>query len=260
MWALAIAAICSIAPADTLLDVGDHALWFEIRRGDGPVTIVLEAGGGSGAGSWGPVPDMLFDRTRATVVTYDRAGLGGSDLGPLDLTPTEEMENLHRALKQLDAPGGLLFVAHSYGSMLALRYADLYGEEVVGLVLVDPMNPGFVMATGDFVFTTVPDITKPTTPREHVIVRMKRTFLSLVESVARSEAEIGAPVTVITAGDPWLPDGIHEAWRASHKALIEGRPHRDLVVAQGSDHDVPDRRPDTIVKAVEDVLTALSTR
>lgn len=259
MWSLAIAAICSIAPADTLLDVGDHSLWFEIRRGDGPVTIVLEAGGGSDGGSWGAVPDMLFDRFGATVVTYDRAGLGDSDLGPLDLTPTGEMENLHRALKRLDAPGDLLFVAHSYGSMLALRYADLYAEDVVGLVLVDPMNPGFVMETGDFVYTTVPDVTEPSTRREHVIVRMKRTFAILVESVARSEAGIRAPVTVITAGDPWLPEGIHEAWRASHEALIEGRSHRTLIVAEGADHDVPGRRPDTIVKAVDDLLTVLST-
>lgn len=246
-------------PPDTLLNVGGHALHLEVREGTHLLTIVLESGGGADASSWGTVPDSVARRTGATVVTYDRAGLGSSELGPADLTPEEEVRDLREALDMLGTPPATILVAASYGGMLALLHAALFPDHVVGLVLVDPMNPMFVGETGDFVPSTVPDIAEPRNDRERVVVRMKRTFAALTARTAAIEPELEIPVIVLTAGEPWWRDEeIDRAWRRSHEVMAGRSADRELVVAEGSNHDMADERPDLVVDAVERLLARVN--
>ncbi len=110
-------------------------------------------------------------RARATGVAYDRAGLGASELGPEDLAPAREVRDIHRALERLGLPGATVVIGHSYGGLLALAHADAFPAQVVGLVLVDPMNPRFIAEKGDFLRGTVPDIAEPATNRGRVAAR-----------------------------------------------------------------------------------------
>jgi hypothetical protein len=114
------------------------------------------------------------------------------------------------------------------------------------------MNVRFVQATGDFVQSTVPHIQHPATSRDSALARMVRTFDALVRDPDAGDASLtGVPMVVITAGMPvWGKSPMDQAWRASHEAIAEAAPHRRLVVADGSDHDIPAKRPDTIVDAV----------
>ncbi|HET6341711.1 MAG TPA: alpha/beta hydrolase [Gemmatimonadota bacterium] len=247
-----------ITAPDTLIDVGGHELRIEVREGSRPITIVLEAGGGADASAWATVPDSLALQTGATVVTYDRPGLGGSEVGPVDLTPEEEIRDLSDALDRLGTPAPRILVGHSYGAMLAILHAGLYPSQVVGLVLVDPMNPVFVLETGDFVQSTVPDIAEPANDRERVVVRMKRTFSDLTARTAGFEPALSIPIIVLTAGEPWWDsDEIDRAWRRSHEVIAGRSSDRELMVAKGSDHDVPEERPDLIVDAVNRLLTTV---
>ncbi len=244
---------------DTLVNVGEHALHLEVREGTRLLTIVLEAGGGADASSWATVPDSLAQRTGATIVTYDRAGLGRSELGPADLTPEDEVRDLREALDRLGTPPPTILVATSYGGMLALLHAALYPDHVVGLVLVDPMNPVFVQETGDFVQSTVPDIAEPENDRERVVVRMKRTFDDLTARTSAIEPGLEIPMIILTAGEPWWGDEeIDRAWRWSHEVMAGRSPNRELVVARSSDHDVPEERPDLIVSAVKRLLARMN--
>jgi hypothetical protein len=42
-------------------------------------------------------------------------------------------------------------------------------------------------------------------------------------------------------------------------AIASAAPHRRLVVADGSDHDVPEKRPEAIVEAVLSLTAQLTT-
>jgi pimeloyl-ACP methyl ester carboxylesterase len=244
---------------DTLVRVGGHALHFVVHRGELPITVVFEAGGASNLTSWRDVPQRIAARTGATVVAYDRAGLGGSSLPHDDLTPTQEIRDLHFGLDQLAVPKATILVATSYGAMLAFLNAARFGDEVVGLVLVDPMNARFAQATGDFLASTAPDIPNPVSDRERVIARMNVTFPALVEEVATLEPGLPQPMAVITAGEAWWGrEDIDKAWRRSHEDLAAAGVRRQLIVAEGSGHDVPRERPDVILSAVEQMVTSLS--
>lgn len=240
---------------DTLVRVGSHDLHFILYRGIVPLTVLLEAGGAADLTSWADVPKWLADETGATVVAYDRAGLGGSGPAPADSRPDDEMRDLQAALDQLKVPDNTIVVAHSYGAMLAVLNAGRYPKRVAGLVLVDPMNTRFIEATGDFIFSTVPPIPHPSNERERTVVRMVATFPGLIREVGRLEPGLRQPMVVITAGKPWWGrKEIDRAWRRSHEAIAAAGKHRRLVVAEGSDHSVPEDRPEVIVSSVKELL------
>jgi pimeloyl-ACP methyl ester carboxylesterase len=250
-----LAAALQTVPSDTLIDVGGRRLHFEVHRGSIPVTIVLEAGGAADASSWASVPDSLMRRTGATIVSYDRASLGSSDPGPDDLTPEQEVRDLRDALEKLEVPERTIIVGTSYGAMLTLLHAGFFPDDVAGLVLVEPMNHEFIRETGDFVRNTVPNITEPRNEMERLVMRMSRTLEELTDRVGEIEPELAIPMVVVAAGEPWWGrEEIDRAWRRSHETLAGRQPGRELVVAEGSDHDVPAERPDVIVEAVARVL------
>ena len=238
-------------PLDTLVDVGGYHLHMVVYRGTRPLTIVMETGGGAALAAWSGVEARLAERSGATVVAYDRAGFGESGVGPAELTPRQQVRQLHEALERLRTPPDRIVVGHSYGGLLSLLHAHLYPKQVRGLVLVDPMNARFVKATGDFVQSTVPHIEHPVSAKDTAIARMVRTFDQLARDPAASDDGLKLPIVVITAGQAWWkkPD-IDGAWRASHQAIANAAPRRRLLVADGSDHDVPEKRPEAIVEAV----------
>jgi len=241
-------------PADTLVDVAGYRLHVEVIRGERPVAFVLEEGGGTMLENWMAVPELIAARTGATVVTYDRAGFGDSGLGPADLTPDAQVEDLREALAALDVPERRILVGHSYGGLMALLHAARHPDEVVGVVLVDGMNPRFVAAVGDWIYSTVPSIEDPADDRERALKRLVDTFGNLAAEVGPLEPMLEQPIAVITAGVPWWDDAAaRDEWRASHEAIaaVEGR---WLVVAEGSRHQVAREAPDVIVDATERVL------
>ena len=242
-------------PRDTMVSVGDHSLHLVIRRGTRPVTIVLEAGGGSDLGGWYDVPALLARETGATVVAYDRAGFGRSELGAPDLTPDQEVADLHRALRAVAVPEKTIHVGHSYGGLLALLSAARFPDRVVGVVLVDPMNPRFVERTGDFVFSTAPRIEHPSTIRERAVVRLTNGFRGLLGAVAAIEPTLPQPIVIVTAGRPWWGRAdADQEWRQSHTDMAAASPRRRLILAERSQHDVPRQEPETIVAALELLL------
>ncbi len=164
------------APLDTLVDVGGYRLHMVVYRGTRPLTIVMESGGGVSLAAWSGVEGRLAERSGATVVAYDRAGFGESGTGRAELTPREQVRQLHEALERLGTPPARIVVGHSYGGLLSLLHAHLYPKRVRGLVLVDPMNARFVQATGGFVQSTVPHIEHPASAKDTAIARMVGTF------------------------------------------------------------------------------------
>ena len=238
-------------PLDTLVDAGGYPLHVVVYHGTKPVTIVMESGGGAPLEAWSGVEATLAKRTGATVVAYDRAGFGGSGLGPWTLTPREQVAQLDGVLDRLGTSPERIVVGHSYGGLLATLHAHMFPRRVRGLVLVDPMNARFVAATGDFVNSTVPHNEHPTNTKDSAVARMVRTFEGLSHDPDASDAGLRVPMVVITAGTPWWnkPE-IDRAWRASHEAIVRAGRERRLVVADRSDHDVPEKRPETIVDAV----------
>jgi pimeloyl-ACP methyl ester carboxylesterase len=120
------------------IDLGTHRLHV-LEKGQGSPTIILEAGLMSTVLSWSEIQSTLAQSYR--VVSYDRAGLGWSDLGPMPRTAERMVEELHTLLERAAIPAPYVLVGHSFGGLTMPLFAARYPQETAGVVLVDPVVP-----------------------------------------------------------------------------------------------------------------------
>jgi len=113
--------------------------------------VLLDAGTPGFSAQWGWIQPAIAEF--ATVVSYDRPGLGWSDPRRDDGAhdPRATAEGLHAALQKLGLPGPYVLVGHSYGGLTSRVFAAAYPAEISGLVLVDPSHPdqGSRLGVGD---------------------------------------------------------------------------------------------------------------
>jgi pimeloyl-ACP methyl ester carboxylesterase len=119
-----------------LVSLPDHR-WINLRcSGQGAPLVLLEAGFGSGSVAWPKLQPMIAARTR--VCSYDRAGYGFSDPGPLPRHGAAIARDLDNALRAAKLSGPYVVVGHSAGGLYAQLFAGRRRREMAGLVLVDP--------------------------------------------------------------------------------------------------------------------------
>lgn len=126
--------LATYPPAGRLVDIGGYRLHLDCR-GEGSPTVVMDAGLGGSSLDWRLVEADVSSTTR--VCTYDRAGMGWSDAGPLPRTPGHIAEELHALLTNAGVPGPFVLVAHSLAGKNVRVFASAHRDDVVGMVLVD---------------------------------------------------------------------------------------------------------------------------
>jgi pimeloyl-ACP methyl ester carboxylesterase len=109
--------------------------------GNGSPTVVFDSGWEDWAPAWSKTQSQVSKFTRAC--SYDRAGTGFSDAGPMPRTSVRIAAELRTALQHAGTAGPYILVGHAFGGDNVLTFADLYMREVAGLVLVDA-DPTYV--------------------------------------------------------------------------------------------------------------------
>lgn len=126
-------------PPGQLVDVGGHRLHINCI-GTGSPTVIIEAGLGDWSTSWGGTVQPEVSKT-TRVCTYDRAGMGWSDPGPLPRDAAHFAQELHTLLQNANIPGPYIMVGHSLGGTAVRVFVHDYASEVAGVVLIESMNP-----------------------------------------------------------------------------------------------------------------------
>ncbi len=119
-----------------LVDVGGGRKMNLYCRGDGRVTVIFDAGLSDWSSIWALVQPAVSANTRAC--TYDRAGMGYSDVSGRPSSPPNIVADLHQLLLAAGIKPPYLLVGHSLGGFNMKLYASTYRSQVVGMVLVDP--------------------------------------------------------------------------------------------------------------------------
>ncbi|MEM7027554.1 MAG: alpha/beta hydrolase [Pseudomonadota bacterium] len=121
-----------------LYDIGTHRLHMNCV-GNGAPTVIIDSGAGGFSLEWINIQNNLAEHTR--VCSYDRAGLGFSDPGPMPRTTAQIVFELKRLLDEANIHGPYVLVGHSFGGYNIRYFASLYPELVSGMVLVDASHP-----------------------------------------------------------------------------------------------------------------------
>jgi pimeloyl-ACP methyl ester carboxylesterase len=103
--------------------------------GIGSPTVVFDSGWGDWAPAWSKVQPKIAKWTRAC--SFDRAGTGFSDPGPMPRTSVHIAEELRTALHHAGIGGPYILAAAAFGGDNVRTFADLYMDEVAGMVLID---------------------------------------------------------------------------------------------------------------------------
>jgi pimeloyl-ACP methyl ester carboxylesterase len=140
-YGLALALVLGLSTAGAAADgqrvpLPDGRHLYLNCTGKGAPTVLLEGGYGADSGAWYQVQPVLARTAR--VCSYDRAGYGQSDAGPLPRDGRAVAKDLNQALRRAGIDGPFILVGHSIGALYVSLFADLRPSDIAGIVLADP--------------------------------------------------------------------------------------------------------------------------
>jgi tetratricopeptide (TPR) repeat protein len=239
---------------DTLVDVGNHKIRFNIIRGNG-IPILFESSGGADSKIWNSILDPIYKITGTTIITYDRAGHGKSTVDNTEKDVTKHgiislVEDLEIGLKKLGYDKEIILVAHSYGGYLATLYATRHPKLVKSVILID-VNHNFMDKYGEEDFKSL----------EKHLPEMKEKFIGLYYQVSNerettkmmSQLSIpqNIPVVDFVAGIPLFQETDKiEHWKECHKKFVESHPKSKGIMAYECGHSIWYQNPSLIINTI----------
>jgi len=248
---------CASGQIQELFDVGDHKLAV-LKLGSGQPTVVLEDGGGGSIESWSVIQPRIGEFT--SVVSYSRAGRGGSEAAKTPRTLVAVVDDLRTLLHRSGAKPPYVLVGRSIGGIYVRAFAMKHPSEVVGLVLVDASHERqgleFARASG----ITVEDYMKMgrASVKDEAMLREMEGLESVMIAgnlgIATKLPDI--PMVVITNTRPSGPPAVLKAWRSLQDEVFSTTTQGMHIVTPRSGHDIAGRDPDLVISAVRTVIDA----
>jgi pimeloyl-ACP methyl ester carboxylesterase len=107
--------------------------------GTGAPAIVLESGIAATSLNWSILQPLLAPY--ATVLSYDRAGLGWSTPSGRECQVAKMADELHEWIETLHVPQPYMLAGHSFAAYILRHYAQRFPHEIAGMILIDPLTP-----------------------------------------------------------------------------------------------------------------------
>ncbi len=262
--------------SDQMISIGSHRLQIRME-GEGTPTVVIEAGITDQMENWGPLQQRIAQVTR--IVTYNRAGYGQSEPGPLPRHCGREAEELKALLNAASVPGPYVVVGHSLGGLNAQVFAAKYPEDVVGIVLLDPPPLSFIRGEQYITLQAMADqmtaewqaIADAGAESANAERKARAVFFKMIASEhremfgesARLVSEISSfgdtPLLVMAAKKPNpvfedLAQEYQEYWIEQSRSLSHKSSKGKFVLAEESTHHLYKDVPDLVVEGILSVV------
>lgn len=124
-------------PAGEFQEIDGRRIFVHRSGSGGPAVVFLPGASAVGLDYFG-VQQEVSQFT--TAVVYDRGGTGYSDPLPLPRTAAAVATELRELLRAQNIPAPYVLVPHSLGGFYAHRFAQLYPQDVAGLVCMDVLH------------------------------------------------------------------------------------------------------------------------
>lgn len=240
-----------------MLNIGTHKLHFKVVHGTLPA-IVFESGFGEDATQWDKVQLQLSKSIPNAIISYDRAGLGKSDLPSSKYVVEREVNDLRIGLKLLNYDKEVVLVGHSFGGLLINQYYKSNYTSVKGLLYVDPSTVSFYIKTKTLeeVEGNVNniDLNESYSKSDKSMHRIWREFEPTLTTLNKIKIKKDIPKYLISSTKDFfsiIPE--NKIWRDEHAiySKIIGAKH---IIATGSAHDIPNEKPQVVIDAIYKIL------
>jgi pimeloyl-ACP methyl ester carboxylesterase len=94
LFLIPITAVSQSSPVSRTTSTNEKKLHFQIMEGRQDDIILFESGGGNDSSVWNDLLAPIAEATGATLITYDRPGLGSSEVDPQHHGLTSDLERL----------------------------------------------------------------------------------------------------------------------------------------------------------------------
>lgn len=276
-------------PSGKFLEVDGRKMHIDCT-GEGSPTVVLDSGLGDTYLSWRKVQPEIAKLTR--VCSYDRAGLGYSESSFGPRTSKDIAEQLHELLQEASVVPPYILVGHSMGGYNVRVYANLYPNDVAGMVLVDASHPeqesrmppeiknmqGSWEREAEFLEYTMPFglprlmglcENDPALRAAECNWRNAHEGLAEMKAFRESAAQaaatgsLGSMPLVVLSHDPEKPSSelppdlagpMNQAWEKMQEELAHLSSQGTQVIAKNSSHYIQLDRPDVVIDGVRNVV------
>jgi len=278
--------------AQRLVDIGNGRRMNIYCVGSGSPTVIFDSGLETGSGTlpWSRVQPAIASVTRAC--SYDRAGDGFSDPGPLPRTADAIVEDLHALLQSAGIAPPYVLVGHSIAGIYEPLFADRYPGEVVGMVLVDPSVPGQeALLTSELPkyaafedqqraqLHRCADDPAQKACRPAMAAAAWRDVASELDNFGEDGAELDTashgygsmPIIVLTATEDMKSmqhemgasnaqvEAVTNGWTTLHDQLAAQSSRGVNCVIAGSGHYIQTDKPNVVIEAIRQVLSLIPT-
>jgi pimeloyl-ACP methyl ester carboxylesterase len=235
-------------------------------RGAGSPTVILEAGFGAGAASWGAALDGIAGFTRTCA--WDRPGIGRSeDRGRH--SPGETAQLLRATLRDAGEAGPFVVVAHSFGGVYARLFAEpspsnggpgAGPDAVVALVMLDTYEPDLGLATDPSLDADVRATIQASLDSTAAMLANGENLdwaATLEELAAAGTVELPAVILTVdphlryTDPDPTRVTAVIEAW---YRALAARYPSGQVEIVPETGHMIHLERPSLVIERTREVV------
>lgn len=275
---LLVLSACSSGAAELeqLVDTGTHSLYLHCT-GKGKPVVIIDTGVGDTAERWQDFQTRVAELTR--VCTYDRAGYGTSEPGPLPRDTERVAGELRALLENARIKGPFVLVGHSLGALNVQVFADRYPDQVAGLILLDPTPLPFITGQAfpelyrmfEQQAVELQQVAAAARQSDDPEAQAQSAYLEAIASenaalIAESAAQLSAirsfgalPLIVIGSGKPnpafgEQAEAFQQFWIEENRALALKSTQGSFVLAPESSHALYEDAPDVVLDAIRQLL------
>lgn len=261
LFPILLGSSCDQRPSERFVKI-DGKDQHILDLGSGEPVVVFISGFGSDLRSYGRVQRAVSSFTRT--VSYDRAGVGKSELTVANRSLDTLVDELNRILEQENIPGPYVLVGHSSGGHIARYFAHTYPAKVDGMVLIDP--------TPEYMDDEIRRLKSPAEIKSYDSLNEHGRDPSWPEGVKREADYFGknelkikkirfpddVPTTVLTAlkmkSRYSFLEGVNQIKLDLHKRWLIDAPHIRHVLAQRSGHFIHIDEPELVINEIRSMI------
>jgi pimeloyl-ACP methyl ester carboxylesterase len=227
------------------VDAGGHLLRLH-TVGTGSPAVVLEIGLGGFLEEWAAVQPDVAKLTQ--VVAYDRIGAQHTEKV---LAGEQLVRELHTALQTAKIRPPYVLVGQSFGGVYNRLFAQMYPNEVAGLVLLDPSQEEFI----HWMHEHHPE--KDFKPKDLRNWPELAGIFPTLKQLKTTGTLPDVPVVVVSATRP-SEDRLHKEvlpmWIESHDSWVKTLPHGRHVLAPESGHGIHVEAPQLVIDLIQETV------
>jgi pimeloyl-ACP methyl ester carboxylesterase len=178
-------------------------------------------------------------------------------------TAQDVTDDLHALLDAAQVPGPYILVVHSLGGLFMRLYAQLYPDQVRGLVLVDAF-PAELPALFGSKWPAYRQVLNYPLPQFAKNPDFEQIDIDAsISQIAKTPALHQMPVVVLTKAKPFArPPSLvgfafaelERVWPEAAQHLVTLEPDTPHIFATGSDHFIQIHQPDLVIESIRLVI------